>query len=127
MLRFVAGVAAGADWDVIVVGSGPAGSSAARAAARAGASVLVLEKAEHPRYKTCGGGLVGLSLANLPEGVDLPVHDQVVAATFTRNGAWAYTRVSPTGPIVSMVSREEFDHALLRAAVAAGAQVRQSA
>lgn len=43
-------------WDVVVVGAGPAGASAAYAAAVAGRHVLLLEKAELPRYKTCGGG-----------------------------------------------------------------------
>jgi len=56
------------DWDVVVVGGGPAGLGAAHAAATAGARTLVLEKAEHPRYKTCGGGLIGLSLGALPAG-----------------------------------------------------------
>lgn len=46
-------------WDVVVVGAGPAGASAAYAAAVAGRRVLLLEKAELPRYKTCGGGIIG--------------------------------------------------------------------
>ena len=46
-------------WDVVVVGAGPAGASAAYAAATAGRRVLLLEKAELPRYKTCGGGIIG--------------------------------------------------------------------
>ena len=49
-----------------MVGAGPAGSSAARAAAAAGARVVVLDRAAFPRYKTCGGGLIGPSLAALP-------------------------------------------------------------
>ncbi|BFO19393.1 hypothetical protein SHKM778_57810 [Streptomyces sp. KM77-8] len=48
-------------WDVVVVGAGPAGASAAYAAAVAGRRVLLLEKAELPRYKTCGGGIIGPS------------------------------------------------------------------
>ncbi|MFD7638840.1 FAD-dependent oxidoreductase, partial [Streptomyces sp. NPDC059873] len=39
-------------WDVVVVGAGPAGASAAYAAAVAGRQVLLVEKAELPRYKT---------------------------------------------------------------------------
>ncbi|MFX8653215.1 FAD-dependent oxidoreductase, partial [Acinetobacter baumannii] len=45
-------------WDVIVVGAGPAGSSAARCAAAGGASTLLVDRATFPRYKTCGGGLL---------------------------------------------------------------------
>ncbi|HTU07772.1 MAG TPA: FAD-dependent oxidoreductase, partial [Trebonia sp.] len=51
------------EWDVAVVGGGPAGLTAASVAAAAGARTIVVERAEHPRYKTCGGGLIGASLA----------------------------------------------------------------
>lgn len=114
-----------AAWDVIVIGGGPAGLASAHAAAGAGASTLVLEKATHPRYKTCGGGLIGPTLAAIPHGVDLPARDHIERATFTRNGRREFTRSAQPGPIVTMVRREEFDLALCRAATAAGAVVRQ--
>ena len=44
-------------YDSIVVGGGPAGSTAARAMARAGLKVLLLEKEKMPRYKCCAGGI----------------------------------------------------------------------
>jgi flavin-dependent dehydrogenase len=40
--------------DLIVIGAGPAGSSAAITAAQAGARVLLLEKGRFPRHKVCG-------------------------------------------------------------------------
>ena len=43
--------------DVVVVGAGPAGSTAATLLARAGADVLLLEKSTFPRDKVCGDGL----------------------------------------------------------------------
>src|SRR5438128_12240845 len=46
-----------ADADVIVVGAGPAGSSAAYWLATAGLDVAVLEKTAFPREKVCGDGL----------------------------------------------------------------------
>jgi geranylgeranyl reductase family protein len=116
-----------AGWDVVVVGGGPAGLAAAHAAAGAGASTLVLEKSEHPRYKTCGGGLIGPTLSCIPTGVDVPTRDIIHRATFTRDGRREFTRVAESNPIVAMVRREEFDRALCDAAVKAGAQVRQRA
>jgi geranylgeranyl reductase family protein len=57
--------------DVVVVGAGPAGSSAAYWLARAGRDVVVLEKAEFPREKVCGDGLTPRGVRALADmGVD---------------------------------------------------------
>jgi geranylgeranyl reductase family protein len=116
-----------AQWDVAVVGAGPAGLSAAHAAASAGARTIVLERAEHPRYKTCGGGLIGTSLAVAASRITVPARDTVAAITFTDNGRRAFTRRSPRRPVLTMVRRDDFDFAWYKAAVSAGAQVRQNA
>jgi geranylgeranyl reductase family protein len=44
-------------YDAIVVGAGPAGSTAARRIARSGGRVLLIDKAPFPRDKPCGGGV----------------------------------------------------------------------
>jgi len=44
-------------FDAIVVGAGPAGSTAALRLSRAGARVLLLDRERFPRDKPCGGGL----------------------------------------------------------------------
>ena len=112
-------------WDVVVVGAGPAGSSAARAAVEAGAErVLLLEKAELPRYKTCGGGLIGYSRRSLPEGFDIPVRQRIDAITFTLNGQKERTRRDRAGDLLVLVNRAEFDLALAKAAVDAGVVLR---
>ena len=110
-------------WDVAVVGAGPAGASAAYAAAVAGRRVLLLEKAELPRYKTCGGGIIGPSRDALPPGFELPLRDRVHAVAFSLNGRLQRTRRS-RHMLFGLVNRAEFDEALVEHAVKAGAEVR---
>ncbi|MGP3953274.1 geranylgeranyl reductase family protein [Streptomyces sp. 7N604] len=110
-------------WDVVVVGAGPAGASAAYAAAVAGRRVLLLEKAELPRYKTCGGGIIGPSRDALPPGFELPLRDRVHAVTFSLDGRLARTRRSKY-MLFGLINRPEFDQRLVTAAEDAGARVR---
>ncbi|CAM5433064.1 Hyaluronate lyase OS=Streptomyces antimycoticus OX=68175 GN=SANT12839_015340 PE=4 SV=1 [Streptomyces antimycoticus] len=110
-------------WDVVVVGAGPAGASAAHAAACAGRRVLLLEKAELPRYKTCGGGIIGPSRDALPPGFELPLRERVHAVTFSLNGKLARTRRSKHA-LFGLINRPEFDAALVEAAKDAGAEIR---
>ncbi|WP_405783016.1 geranylgeranyl reductase family protein [Streptomyces sp. NBC_00859] len=113
-------------WDVVVVGAGPAGASAAYAAAVAGRRVLLLEKAELPRYKTCGGGIIGPSRDSLPPGFELPLRDRVYAVTFSMNGKLTRTRRSRQ-MLFGLVNRPEFDQGLVEEAQKAGAEVRTGA
>ena len=112
-------------WDVAVVGAGPAGAAAARAAALAGARTVLLEREQLPRYKRCGGGLIGPSQAAVAAaGVDVAAlsRDRVGRMTFTWRGRAAFTRSGE--PFLPMVMRSELDAALVDAAVAAGAELR---
>ncbi|MFH1587990.1 MAG: geranylgeranyl reductase family protein [Candidatus Diapherotrites archaeon] len=53
------------DFDVVVVGAGPAGSSAAFFCSKNGLKVLLLDKAKFPRDKTCGDAVSGKSVGIL--------------------------------------------------------------
>src|SRR5437016_7809113 len=58
-------------FDVVVVGGGPAGASAAYWLAEAGHNVVVVEKKRFPREKTCGDGLTPRAVRQLNEmGLD---------------------------------------------------------
>src|SRR4051812_27020110 len=54
-------------FDVVVVGGGPAGASAAYWLAEAGHAVVVVEKKRFPREKTCGDGLTPRAVRQLNE------------------------------------------------------------
>lgn len=116
-------------WDVAVIGAGPAGAAAALEAMRLwpDAAVLLVDKAAIPRYKTCGGGLIGSSRRLASEHINLPGHvsARVQAATVTLNGSRSFTRQVPDGDLLEMVNRDAFDAALVRAAQAAGVELRQ--
>jgi len=115
-----------AEWDVAVIGAGPAGLAAASAAAAGGARTIVLERAEHPRYKTCGGGLIGASRAAAGSLIAVPARDETRSVTVTLRGGQEFTR-SEREPFLAMVVREEFDAALLKRAADDGAVIRQRA
>lgn len=55
------------EWDLVVVGAGPAGSMTARESARRGLRVLLVDKAPFPRWKVCGSCVNGAALAALEQ------------------------------------------------------------
>lgn len=111
-------------FDVIVVGLGPAGATAAYELARRGYRVLALEQKRHPRYKPCGGCL-SLKIDRILEPDFHPlVEKRVYGATFTFEGLDPF-RIRSDRPVAYMVMRDRFDHFLTEKAQRAGADVRQ--
>ena len=114
------------DYDAIVVGAGPAGAAAAAELARAGRSVALVEKERLPRYKTCGGGLVGRALAALPDRARAAVELEcrTVELHFNAPGGERLSfAVESEQPVVAMAMRSELDAVLARDAVEAGAEL----
>ncbi|WP_434387468.1 NAD(P)/FAD-dependent oxidoreductase [Melittangium boletus] len=117
---------------IVIVGAGPAGSSAAILLAQRGARVTLLERARFPRDKTCGDGctpralwmLERLGLGALPDEVGAPV-DSVRAVS---PGGLTWNAVIPErlfGGRASVVPREVLDERLVRRAVQVGATLRE--
>jgi geranylgeranyl reductase family protein len=112
------------DCDIAVIGAGPAGSLAGYHLATAGARVLLVDKAEFPRDKPCGGGVTGRAAKLLPFSIE-PVVEHVVDRMRCRlqykgNGFERRARA----PLVYMTQRKWLDHFLLEQAAAAGADAR---
>ncbi len=114
--------------DVIVVGAGPAGSTAAYVAASAGLRTVLLEKRGPPRDKTCGGLVTRACVERVRSiyGTEVPEEVQIPPSplpTFV---------VPPSGPVngfrvphedVLNVTRRKFDSWLASRAVDAGAEL----
>lgn len=107
----------------MVVGAGPAGSAAARAAAAQGARTLLIDRARFPRYKTCGGGITGWSRRELPDSALATFEDRISRLGLGRDDRDRHW-IESDEPFLGMVRRADFDQALADAAVAAGAEFR---
>lgn len=109
------------DIDVIVIGTGPAGSTAAHDLARAGVRTLMLDRATLPRYKPCGGGILVRASKLLEVDISPIIRAQIDRVTFSyrMHRRTGFTLRSPE-PLVAMVMRDEFDALLVDAAVAKG-------
>ena len=107
-------------YDVIVVGAGPAGSTAARHCAQGGLKTLLLEKERFPRFKPCAGGVTLGAVQEL--GINIP--RSIIERTCT--GMRVLVRrmekeIRLTKPVSLMVDRSTFDQHLAAMAVEAGA------
>jgi geranylgeranyl reductase family protein len=113
-------------FDAVVVGAGPAGSTAAYRLARGGASVLLVDKARFPRDKPCGGGLTLRAARLLPFSVDPVVEDVVDRFELRLNYGSSFERTSAHA-LCLMTQRRRLDDFLARKAEEAGAEFRDGA
>jgi geranylgeranyl reductase family protein len=109
-------------YDVIVVGLGPAGSTAAYRLALKGLKVLALDKATFPRYKPCGGCISKKAERILDFDIKEVIEDTVYGSTVT----YRYERelhIMSDRPFAGNVTRDRFDHFLVEKVKGAGAEV----
>jgi len=117
--------------DVIVVGAGPAGSSAAYHLAEAGVDVLLLEKSAFPRDKICGDGLTPRAVRQLVAmGIDLDAPGwqrnkglRIVGAGHRLELPWPDLTSFPPYGLVR--TRSDLDEILARHAEKAGARLME--
>ncbi|MEK6676712.1 MAG: NAD(P)/FAD-dependent oxidoreductase [Planctomycetota bacterium] len=110
--------------DVAIIGAGPAGSTAAIELARAGRSVLLIEKRFFPREKVCGGCLSGRAAARFKQllGPDREIPGLPGSQVSFVIGSYRLT-CNPHGA-TWVVPRAEMDACLANTAGEAGAEIR---
>jgi geranylgeranyl reductase family protein len=106
--------------EVLIIGAGPAGATLAYELARLGVKVLLLEKAQFPRRKTCGGGLNLRTVRLLPFDLTPIIENVISGIYFSRRLDHPFARRYPE-PFMVTVSRDKFDQFLVREAEKAGA------
>jgi geranylgeranyl reductase family protein len=102
----------GRDADVIIVGGGPGGASAAYFLRAAGCRVLLLERERLPRYKICAGGVPGSAFQLFPFSFSPVIEQTMKRGTFVC-GEHRVTQSMPEGSLF-MVQRKDFDFFLLQ-------------
>lgn len=113
-------------YDCIIVGAGPAGTSAAYHLGKKGHSVLVIDKAVFPRHKSCGGG-VSPAIAKLFDFDFTPVIECTVSQV---KYTWKMEdpkeiRLRGITPMW-MVRRDKFDNFLIERAVERGVEFKDN-
>ncbi len=112
------------DADVLVIGAGPAGATAAYWLASWGFSVLMIERHSLPRYKPCGGALTQRTLQWLqPLDVSQVLEAWVTTLVLQSPDGDRFTVTFPR-PLIATTMRDKLDTFLVDTALAIGAKIR---
>ncbi|MEO1093556.1 MAG: geranylgeranyl reductase family protein [Cyanobacteria bacterium J06638_28] len=113
-------------YDCIVVGAGPAGSSAAYHLAKQGRTVLIIEKASLPRYKACTGAVSPLIAEWFDFDFDPAIAYKLRQLRYTWKLGDEVTGELETNDPIWIVQRDVFDHFLTQQAIAQGAELKDN-
>ena len=110
------------NYDVIVVGGGPGGSTAARFCAKAGLKTLLVEKERLPRYKPCGGCLSAKTVRLFDFDLSPVIENTIYGAKFTYRSKDPFL-IESKNPIAFLVMRDRFDQFLIDRAFEVGTEI----
>jgi flavin-dependent dehydrogenase len=116
------------DYDLIVIGGGPAGAAAAITARRSGSRVLLLERTRFPRHKVCGEFVSAESLdllSSLLDGQHLHLLKDAVRISLARIFVDGRVIETPVEPPAASITRFNLDIALWESAIACGVDAMQ--
>ena len=111
------------EYDIIVVGAGPAGSAAAEKCARYGLNTLLLEKEKLPRDKPCGGMIGKISIDYLTEIYGQEIKKFVERKTDFLKLHFNNKQIADKKLPAYMFSRKKLDYFITSKAIEAGAEV----
>jgi geranylgeranyl reductase family protein len=107
-------------YDVIIVGAGPAGATAAKFLAEKGIHTLLIDKHTYPREKPCGGVLSIRTLKRFPYITDDIIDTYSYGGSISSSSLLHKVQVQKETPIAAFVLRKTFDHGLVNIAVQNG-------
>ncbi|QDZ39374.1 geranylgeranyl reductase family protein [Euhalothece natronophila Z-M001] len=113
-------------YDCIIVGSGPAGASAAYHLAKRGRSVLILEKETLPRYKPCGGGVAPIIQDWFDFDFSPAISLKVSLNHYTWNKGDPFEAELNLKEPIWMVRRDVFDYFIVQQSQKQGAQLQEN-
>jgi geranylgeranyl reductase family protein len=121
----IAPVSPSHDSEVLVVGAGPAGATAARTLALAGVRVRLLDRSMFPRNKPCGGGISLRVVKRFPylDGALSRISTHLLSRLRLEGPDGDATVIESDGPAALMIRRLEFDALLVSLAVDAGVEI----
>ncbi|MEA1924834.1 MAG: NAD(P)/FAD-dependent oxidoreductase, partial [Candidatus Altiarchaeota archaeon] len=119
-------------YDVVVIGAGPAGSTASAILAESGINTLLIDKKTLPRQKTCGGAVSKKALSVLDAaGIDVPKLktfkkcSSIQVGVFDSDSVENLVDIKVNNEVAYLIDRDEFDYALTQDAVSKGAELKQ--
>jgi geranylgeranyl reductase family protein len=107
------------NFDVAVIGAGPAGATLAYELARKGIEVLLLDKEKFPRYKCCAGGISARAAKLLDYDISSVVEDRTHDVKFAYHSARPWVGHDHQ-VLLHTVMRDKFDSFLVNRAERAG-------